>query len=83
MNPRTPNAQRNRVRDEVRDIMDAWPTAMIRWTVDHLAAVLIIHDPLSTYIIEVDPEGTRSLWVSHHAPIGEAYTPEWTEGWVD
>lgn len=87
MNTKTLTAQTRQVRDEVERIVDAWPTASVRYTLDHLAAVLIIRNPNSTYIIEVEPGDfeakTRSLWVSHVSPIVEGYVPDWTEGWVD
>ena len=83
MNPLTPNAVRTGVRREVALIREAWPAATVTWTPDELAATLIVRDPLSTYIIEVDRRGVRSLWVSHRAPIREGYVPEWQEGWVD
>lgn len=87
MNPLTPAAAKRRVEEEVRRIREAWPVAMTTWTHSRLSAVIVIRDPLSTYIIEVlagEAEAvTRSLWVSHHEPIREGYVPEWQEGWVD
>ncbi len=79
MNPRTITAARWRVRAEVMRIRRAWPTARICWSSEGLTATCIILGPNSTYIIEVTPEGTRSLWVSHTQRV----TPVWREGWDD
>lgn len=83
MNPKTISAQVLRVEEEVRRIREAWPEAKVRFTRDFLAAVVIIREPTSTCIIEVEPGETdvvtRSLWVSHRVP----HTPEWRTGWVD
>lgn len=85
MNPKTISAQVLRVEQEVRRIREAWPEAKVRFTRDFLAAVAIIREPTSTYIIEVEPGETdvvtRSLWVSHRAP--STHAPEWRAGWVD
>lgn len=87
MNPKTPNAQARRVRDEVDRIRCAWPLARASFGPLGLDAVVIIREPASTYIIEVEPGDheavTRSLWVSHRHPIAEPYIPEWADGWVD
>lgn len=83
MNPKTISAQIMRVEEEVRLIREAWPEAKVRFTRDFLAAVVIIREPTSTYIIEVEMSETgvvtRSLWVSHRVPAA----PEWRTGWVD
>lgn len=70
---------------EVAEIVEAWPTAKIRWTLDGLAAVAMIQSENFTYIIEVDGDITRSLWVSHPGSIGagSGHAPNWTGGWVD
>ena len=85
MNPKTISAQIMRVENEVHRIREAWPEAKVRFTRDFLAAVVIIREPTSTYIIEVEPGETdavtRSLWVSHRVPA--AHGPEWRTGWVD
>lgn len=89
MNYKTITAQVRRVEREVRRIVAAWPDAQVRHTVDRMSAVVIIREPASTYIIEVEPGDdevvTRSLWVSHRVPVGpdSTHIPEWTAGWVD
>lgn len=89
MNPLTRTARSQRVEAEVRRIREAWPEAQVRYNAERVGATVVIRDPLSTYIIEVESGDTdvvtRSLWVSHRVPIGpdSEHVPQWTEGWVD
>lgn len=77
--------------DEVRQVKEAWPNARELMPLDDVfgTTVMLIEDPLSTYIIEIkgteDGVKTRSLWISHRAPIGPdpKHAPQWIEGWVD
>lgn len=79
MNPETLRKIALKAEREVAEIVEAWPTAKVRWTLDGLAAVVMIQSENFTYIIEVDGNITRSLWVSHRVPAA----PEWRTGWVD
>lgn len=79
MNPLSPNAQRNRVRKDVRAVLNDWPEGALTWGPDYLSAVVTIIEPGSTYIVRVTPEGAWSLWVSHKTGVAS----QWQEGWVD
>lgn len=80
MNPLSPNGRRNRVRQEVARIRAAWPLATFTEGDDGMSAVAIIREPVSTCIIEIDPDRVRSLHVRHdHASA----PPEWRDGWDD
>lgn len=83
MNPEVLRKVKAEAEAEVAQIVEAWPTAKIRWTLDGCAAVALIQGETFTYVIEVDGDITRSLWVSHRHPIVEGYVPDWTDGWVD
>lgn len=82
MNPLTLTARHQRVDAEVRRIREAWPTARVTRSADRLAAVAVIDNAHSTYIIEVDPDSSRSLWVSFSLG-GGGHTAGWRDGWVD
>lgn len=81
MNPLSPNGRRTRVRREVARIRAAWPTATVTRGIDEMHATVVIHEPASTYVIEVEPDSTRSLHVRHD--IALPYAAQWQDGWDD
>lgn len=83
MNPLTLTARHMRVDGEVRLIREAWPHARITLSSDRTTATVVIEDAgCVTYIIEVTPDGSRSMWIKH-APDGSGQTAGWRDGWVD
>lgn len=85
MNPLTLTARAQRLESELRRIREAWPGAVVTrgGPVESPRAVAMIAEAgCVTYVIEVTPDSSRSLWVKH-GPDGEGETAGWRDGWVD